>query len=147
MHRILVPGGINAFSTWETVGWLEYVREALSRIEGAPSFPNQAEGFPKLQHGNKWENKNWIKEKVSKYYDDVEIYELPKIHHLTSEEFVNTFGGPMTQGMLTLFWSQEDKDKYGPMLPVCLRDMLKEKGMDHVDLQMDALITVARKAK
>lgn len=147
MHRLLVPGGVNAFSTWETVGWLDYVREALSRIDGAPPFPSQSEGFHKIQHGNKWEDKAWIKEKASRYYDEVEIYSLPKLHHLSKEEFVTTFGGPMTQGMLSLFWSEENKEKYGPQLADALRDLVEEKGMDHVDLQMDALITVVKKAE
>lgn len=146
MNRILVPGGINAFSTWETVGWIEHVREALGRIPGAPPFPTQQEGFHKLQHGNKWENKEWIREKTSKYFDQVDIYDLPKIHRLSAEEFVKTFGGPMTQGMLSLFWGEEHKTKYGPQLEDRLRELLQEKKMDYVDLQMDALITVAKKA-
>lgn len=147
MNRLLVPGGINAFSTWETVGWLDYVGEALSRIPGAPPFPDQKEGFHKIQHGNKWEDKEWIREKASKYFAQVDIYTLPKTHRLSAEEFVNTFGGPMTQGMLSLFWGEEHKVKYGPQLSGALRDMFKEKGLDHVDLQMDALITVAKKAE
>lgn len=53
----------------------------------------------------------------------------------------------MTQGMLSLFWGEEHKVKYGPQLSGALRDMFKEKGLDHVDLQMDALITVAKKAE
>lgn len=144
---MLVPGGINAFSTWETVGWIEYVRDALARVPGAPPFPDQKEGFHKLQHGNKWEDKEWIREKASKYFDEVEIFPLPKVHRLTAEEFVKTFGGPMTRGMLSLFWGEENKEEYGPQLEQCLRESLQEKKLDHVDLQMDALITIAKKAK
>lgn len=146
MHRLLAPGGINAFSTWETVGWISYVQDALARVPGAPPFPDQKEGFAKLQHGNKWEDKDWIHTITSQYYEDVQIYPLPEIHRLTAEEFVNTFGGAMTQGMLSLFWGEEAKQKYGGELKSKLEEVLKERKMDHVDLQMDALITVARKA-
>lgn len=147
MNRILVPGGINAFSTWETVGWVEYVKDALARIPGAPPFPDQKEGFHKLQHGNKWEDKDWIREKASKYFEEVEIFDLPKVHRITAEEFIKVFAGPMAQGILLMVWGEENKNKYGPQLERCLKEHLEEKKLDYVDLQMDALITVTKKAK
>jgi hypothetical protein len=61
-------------------------------------------------------------------------------------EFIDTFGGPMVLEMLSLFWGEENKEKYGNQLAGCLRDLLNDKGMEYVDLQMDAIITVAKKA-
>jgi hypothetical protein len=147
MNRILVPGGINAFSTWETVGWLAYVQQAFKRIPGAPLFPDQKDGFAQIQHGNRWEDREWIKQTVSKHFAEVQIYSLPKVHKISSEQFVQTFGGPMVQGMLSLFWREEDKEKYGKELPHALQSMFEEQKIATVDLQMNALITVAKKAR
>ena len=52
----------------------------------------------------------------------------------------------MVQQLLGLFWGEENKVKYAPELEERLRELLEERKMEHVDLQMDALITVAKKA-
>lgn len=146
MNRLLIPGGINAFSTWEAVGWFAYVGEALARIPGAPPFPNNEEIFRIMQRGNRWDDKDWIREKALEYYAQVDVYSLPKVHRISAEEFIDTFGGPMVLEMLSLFWGEENKEKYGHQLAGCLRDLLTDKRMEYVNLQMDAIITVAKKA-
>lgn len=148
LHRILKPGGVNAFTTWRTVGWVSIVRDAVSRIDGCPPFPTQEEGFKLLHPHAEWQDADFIRGILQRNgFTDIDIERQDVDHEMTAQECASLFAGPMLKGMMTIFgYSKEDADKYADKVGPALMEMFEEKGQTQVVVPMNALITRAVKA-
>lgn len=144
--RILKPGGVLAFATWESVSWPVVVQKACEGIPGCPVFPDGAEAFQLLTHGNAWHKKDFIEAELPKYGLRLASLETaPKQHALTKEAFTNTFAGPMLRGMLPTFWGKEKAEEFFGRIAPAVSEYIAATTGEGVQVDMIALVAVARK--
>jgi len=147
MKRVMKAGGAVAFSTWQTAGWMKITRSAVQRIPGAPTLPEDKALFTKIASGNAWDEPSWIRSQLEKHsFEDVDSSILTNHMSVAIQEYLQVFTGPMARSIISVFWAQEDVDKYFPQLPAAVEEYLKETyGDGNVEFDMVAVITAAKK--
>lgn len=67
MKRVLMPGGICAFTVWKRLPWLEILAKAIkTEYPARPMhFPCHDDALVSLTRSNPWHDPEWIKKKVT----------------------------------------------------------------------------------
>lgn len=67
MKRVLMPGGICAFTVWKHLPWLEVLAKAIkTEYPARPmNFPSHDDALMSLTGWNPWHDPEWIKKKVT----------------------------------------------------------------------------------
>lgn len=144
-HRVLVPGGVLAFSAWNHYGWYDWLKSAISRVSGAPSLPPIGEIF---QVYGAWDEPSF----VSQHLGDLGFRNI-KVEHLDFKvqmENANTFVKGFTPmiPMALKRWGENDREQYIPLVAPELEKALAEQyGEDGAfDMRMVAVLTTASKS-
>ncbi|KZT60630.1 S-adenosyl-L-methionine-dependent methyltransferase [Calocera cornea HHB12733] len=127
IHRILVPGGVNAFTTWNTVGWLPWVQDAFAAIPGCPPFPPAEKRLNPAGTG-RWDLPEVLREEVEKVgFVDVNVElreERPVMDN--PEMYVRLFAN-MLLSLATKWFTDEEKKEYTDKIKQTLLKQLQEK--------------------
>jgi len=146
--RVLRPNGVFASTTWEHLGWIEVIKEAIATIPNSPEFPERAAIMELMSDGG-WDNQSWVKNTLEKHgFEDVQIDVQPMpMRWKNLQELMGTSFPKMMSMTPTKLWSKEDQDKYGPLLIPALEKFLLDKyGKDaSFEFDMVAIIATAKK--
>ena len=142
-----MSGGVNAFTNWQSIGWIPITSAAIDTIPGCPKFPSSEELLDAMQHKRPWHDHAYIERALKEHgFDEVQVEEHVKTHVFDADSFVHMFGGPMIQAMASSFWSKEDLQKYGSQVAPALKKYLQDNGQQEISFLMIANIAVAKKA-
>jgi len=127
IHRILVPGGMNGFTTWNKVGWVPLVERAFAAIPGCPPFPG-TENISDFMGTGRWDTPAFIKQQLEEQgFVDVHIEVKDELSTIdSSENFVRLFGG-MFIGLATKWFTEEQKQEFGEKIKETLLSQLQEE--------------------
>lgn len=148
IFRILRPGGICAFSTWKTAGWVPDVVAALATIPGAPPFPDTEKLMIGVNHGALWHHPSYVEQQLPAHgFEDAKVVTITSLASVDSPAtYVEMFWRILT-GMIYIFWSNEDREKYtGLAKPALLKYMTEKYGEgQRIEWEMTAILATARK--
>ncbi|KAL6247979.1 hypothetical protein RBB50_005327 [Rhinocladiella similis] len=145
--RMLKPGGILAMNSWETVGWMSDIRDALATDPTLPPVPSDAELLKAFSNDGKWDDKAWITDFMSQTgFVDVKITPLP---HQTSLAGVSEVMS-LFQGFIMLLirkdWTDDEKENFKKRARVAIEKYMSEKyGDGEIKWSWVALMTTAKK--
>ncbi|KZO90156.1 S-adenosyl-L-methionine-dependent methyltransferase [Calocera viscosa TUFC12733] len=143
IHRILVPGGVNAFTTWHTTGWVLWLQRAFAAIPGCPPFPT------KEQYGNHWDTPEFLQEVVAKQgFVDVKVVQKADKPVIDSPEMYVRLFANMILGLATKWFTDEQKKEYTEKIKATLLKQLQEEFGEGqpVEMPMIANIVTCKKA-
>ncbi|EJU03266.1 S-adenosyl-L-methionine-dependent methyltransferase [Dacryopinax primogenitus] len=147
IHRILAPGGLNAFSTWVEVGWVAWVERAFRAIPNCPPFPTQ-EQISNFMDTGRWDQESFICQVLEEQrFVDVRIQVHKEAGKIESPEFLVRVFGSMFIGLATRWWTDEQKKEYADEIaPVLLSQLQEEFGKgQQVTMPMCANLITCRK--
>ncbi|KZT60622.1 S-adenosyl-L-methionine-dependent methyltransferase [Calocera cornea HHB12733] len=112
IYRLLVPGGMNGFTTWNYVGWIPLMQRAFSVLPGIPPFPKE-EQYQDFMGTGRWDIPAYIKGQVeAQGFVDVKIDVVSADSDIPSPElFVKLFGN-MFVGLTTRWFTEEQKAEW-----------------------------------
>eukprot|EP01121_Diplochlamys_sp_Union-15-3_P018320 TRINITY_DN6647_c0_g1_i1.p1 TRINITY_DN6647_c0_g1~~TRINITY_DN6647_c0_g1_i1.p1 ORF type:complete len:284 (-),score=45.01 TRINITY_DN6647_c0_g1_i1:35-886(-) len=145
--RILKPGGVCAFTTWQYVGWFDEVRSALNDNPEFPPVPDIEVWMKSLGNGD-WHRVDFVKQVLSTHgFNDIKVNVISNntvIHN--PEEFADTFSVFLGHFLHT-FWSESDCQKHKPNLRACLLNYTTKKygAGKSFDIKMEAIVSTCRK--
>jgi hypothetical protein len=146
--RILKSGGRCGISTWDTIGWLPSVRDAIATIPGAPSFPDDETFLTSMGDGKPWNRAEYVKENLQALgFEDIKVEvmrEASLIDNATA--FAEQFSTILAQ-FTSKFWSTEECDRCGGEVKPALVKYMSEKYPDDqpFELTMVAILASGRK--
>lgn len=70
---------------------------------------------------------------------------MPTKHRFTKEEFMDNFGGCVVAYLTKCAWGQKAAEKYKEKISGALDKYLSARGEDGLELELDALVVVAKK--
>jgi len=148
IHRLLLPGGVNAFTTWHTVGWISLVRNAFEAIPGCPPFQSPEE-YSDIQGTGRWDQEAFVRGQLEAHgFEDVSPVEVrtEKARLDSPEMFVGLFGN-MTVGFSMRKFSEDQKAEFAGKIKETLLKQLQEKHGEGkpFDLEGVANVFVCRK--
>ena len=143
--RIAQPGGIVAMSTWKSMTWMEYVQEAITRVDGAPPLSS----YPGLLHmSGDWDNTDWIADQLKQLgATDIQVESFNfGVTLPTVKTLMDGFRPVFPQVLFG--YKQEDKDKYAIPVADKMEEILNEKYDDKpFEMRLNAIIAVAKKSQ
>jgi len=142
--RVTKPGGTIGMTNFVKVGWLPFLRRALSRIPGAPSLPDP---LPLLARPGKWYEQAWTRQQLEAIAEvdpttiQIEDYSFTTV--FKDEKDIRDFVAAM-KGMISILvsqWSEaEQKACEGKLVEAVVRAMIEEP-----TITWELLITTAHK--
>jgi len=146
--RILQPGGICAFTSWKTIGWIPDTRNAIATIEGAPPFPDTITFLHAMGKGD-WFDPSYVESTMKRRgFESIELNTVRNEPSMgTPEVAAKAFSGMLGQMLIgSKTWTKDDLEKYGPSLAPAMTKYQREKnGEKEVAFEMVAIIATARK--
>ncbi|KZT60631.1 S-adenosyl-L-methionine-dependent methyltransferase [Calocera cornea HHB12733] len=148
IHRLLLPGGVNGFTTWNHVGWIPLVQRAFTAIPGIPPFPSE-DKYKDFMGTGRWDLPAFIKQQVeAQGFVDVKIDRVSADSDIPSpEEFVKRFGH-MFVGLTTRWFTEEQKKADWPekIKETLLKQLQEEYGVGKPwKMPMTANVVTCRK--
>ncbi|KAL8718232.1 MAG: hypothetical protein Q9225_004604 [Loekoesia sp. 1 TL-2023] len=148
--RILKPGGICAFTTWQHVDWITDVRGAFATLPGPPPFPDDLAMYRSWGQGD-WHSTDWIRSHIQKskiyHFTNIEIESVGKDPVMESSAmFVDAFS-VMIPMILKKFWSEQDRKEKGEMAVPALLKYMNEKYGDGKEVKMHWVANVVTMEK
>jgi len=147
-HRILQPGGVCAFTSWQTIGWIPDIRKVIATIEGAPPLPN-TNTFLKSMGKGEWWDTSYVETALKRWgFEDIVLNTVRNVTTMGKPEaYGQSFSGMLGKMLVgSKTWTQEDFEKYGKLLAPAVTIYYKEKnGEKEVELEMVAILATARK--
>ncbi|KAL0256462.1 hypothetical protein SLS55_008857 [Diplodia seriata] len=146
-HRVLRPGGTCGFTVWEFVGWYPPVEAAVKSLRG-PKFPTWKE-FCKAfaTTDDPWEERSFFERGVGAAgFENMRVEHFEnRTKHANAREFCELYG-VICKVITEKFWSEEEKEKYGPLLEPAIEKALQEQfGEGEFSLDWKAWIITAKK--
>jgi hypothetical protein len=152
IYRVLLPGGINAFTHWESVGWYSWVGKGVASLASdgdAPPYPAWSEFASAFGHNKteQWYDINYVVAEIEKAgFVDLRksLYEN-KTTYKNAREFWALFGH-IFQQLIRSFWSEEQREKWYPKLEGAMIKVLGEEfGDGEVTIDWSAWVIVSKK--
>ncbi|KAJ9627354.1 hypothetical protein H2204_009765 [Knufia peltigerae] len=146
-RRMLKPGGVLAMNSWESVGWMSDIRDALATDPTLPPVPSDEEMLKTFSSDGNWNDREWISDFVSRNgFVNVEITPIP---HQTSLAGVTELMS-LFQGFIMLLikkeWSDEEKESFKKRARVAIEKYMTEKyGDGEIKWNWVALMITAKK--
>lgn len=148
LHRGLKAGGVCAFTVWQRLSWIDVLRSAIRSIHEAPAFPDSQTCLLHFSNYHAWHDPAWIRGKLADHdFAEVQIEMLPTKHRFTKEEFMDNFGGCVVAYLTKCAWGQKAAENYKDKVAYALENYLAEKGVDGLELELDALVVTAKKGQ
>ncbi|KAL1624820.1 hypothetical protein SLS56_007620 [Neofusicoccum ribis] len=148
-RRALRPGGVAGFTVWEGVGWYPAVEAAVRSLgPGGPPFPTWQEFGRAFSGGpdDTWEDRPFFEREVAAAGFEAVRSEMfvNRTTHASAAEFTEVFGG-MLKVITEKFWSEAEKEKYGPLLSGAVEKALRELyGEGEIELDWRAWVVTAK---
>lgn len=144
---MLKPGGIAAFSTWNSVGWYPDIRAAFATLPGSPPVPD-AETLISSWGKGAWHKAEFVKGQLTAHgFVDVKV----RIERYTWREkspasFCETFR-TMAKCITSAFWNEAERKKCEGLVEGALLKYLVEKyGKDsEIEMNWAAILATGRK--
>ncbi|KZO90150.1 S-adenosyl-L-methionine-dependent methyltransferase, partial [Calocera viscosa TUFC12733] len=131
IHRILIPGGVNAFTTWHTTGWVLWLQRAFAAIPGCPPFPT------KELYGNHWDTPDFFQDVVAQQgFVDVKVVQKQDKPVIDSPEMYVRLFANMILGLATKWFTDEQKKEYTEKIKATLLKQLQEEFAEGEPLEM-----------
>ncbi|KAL7005584.1 hypothetical protein EMMF5_004829 [Cystobasidiomycetes sp. EMM_F5] len=146
IRRVLEPGGVNAFTTWLRPGWVDAMQEILHTIPEATLLPSFDDIFAILQHGNLWQRVDFVQTAMQNAgFVDVDVSELSTAHTFPVDDFIKLATGPMMNGIVRNFWTEEQVNFNMSKLPDGIRTFYANNPESKII--MHAIIAISRKPR
>jgi len=149
MHRLLRPGGVCAFSSWQHVGWYADVQEAFATNPDIPVMPSQSQMVAAFSPaGNTaWHQPEWIEEQLRIHgFGDIEVNVVPRKMGMPSIDLFFPSVSVLLGGVIKI-WTEEQRQNFDvPYLVSLLKKHLTEKyGDGEVVWDWIAVLSTSRK--
>jgi len=147
VKRILVPGGVNGFTTWNDAGWIPWIERTYAAIPGCPPFPDKEKRLNPFGTG-RWDLPDHIERQLREQgWEDIKVdVRLEKPVHESPEEFVRLFAN-MLLSLTTKWFTDEEKKEFTPKIKEVLLQQLQEEfgAGKPFEMPMTANIVTCRK--
>ncbi|KAL9030747.1 MAG: hypothetical protein Q9196_001151 [Gyalolechia fulgens] len=123
--RILRPGGICAFTTWQQAAWIDEFRAAFATLPEPPPFPDDVAIYRSWGKGD-WHSVDWIRSHLQQDspFTDIRVEEVGNDLTWDSPAMVMDTFSVMVPAILKMYWSESDRREKGAMaVPTLLRYM------------------------
>jgi hypothetical protein len=147
LHRILLPGGVNGFTTWHTVGWFSILRRAFEAIPGCPPFPDEEKLMDFMSTGA-WGQPEFIKKQLQEAgFVDVTVEVQRETARMESPRFFVSLFGDMFVSFAIRGFGEAEKAEFGPKIRETVLSQLEEEhGVGKSwDLPMTACVVLCGK--
>ncbi|KAI9675017.1 MAG: hypothetical protein M1817_001423 [Caeruleum heppii] len=152
-HRILVPSGICALTTWITSGWVPIISAAFALLPTSPPFPSN-DVFVRSWSApsSSWTDPAYVSSLMRTHgFDNVTTTVMENTTVLADTDwFWRTFE-PMLDGIMKNWWSEEDRQRYGhaeveTVVRQVLDGKIKANGGVGAEMYWEAVVATGRKA-
>ncbi|KAH9938858.1 S-adenosyl-L-methionine-dependent methyltransferase [Epithele typhae] len=148
--RVLLPGGVHAFTVWKTIGWYPFAVRAVARIPDAPTMPSPARfvanSMKIAEDGLRWAEPAFFEARVREAgYRDVEVVLKENVWRVRGVEEYMGVCGKLAVGAFE-DWTEEQREYVSEAYGEALRAVLVEEfGDGEVVTTWEAYCVTARK--
>lgn len=122
------------------------MQEILHTIPEATLLPSFDDIFAILQHGNLWQRVDFVQTAMQNAgFVDVDVSELSTAHTFPVDDFIKLATGPMMNGIVRNFWTEEQVNFNMSKLPDGIRTFYANNPESKII--MHAIIAISRKPR
>ncbi|KAL9594803.1 MAG: hypothetical protein Q9219_006817, partial [cf. Caloplaca sp. 3 TL-2023] len=130
-HRILLPHGTLAFTTWHLAPWIPHVRAAFATLPGPPPFPDDLTMYRSWGDGGDWHSPDWIRSHLTS-----SPHHQPNIQQHQKQNYnFEILGIDTVAKELVIESPAAFADTFSVMIPVIVKRFWSEREREEVRLE------------